>query len=908
MGGALTHDSPVQLLEGLELVCEEGNKHFHLEIEGEQPDELTPPSLNGAINFKFFATENLYSMVMAFWDDDCQRPMFILTEEGMNRASTFDRSLQVGKALGTAPVDNNYTLFEGFNYIDGDTEATGADLGVEDDIEAKGSIYAQENILAEGALRLADSDASNYVAFRAPSTVASDVTLTLPADDGTADQVLATDGSGALSWTNVSGTIADGTAANNTLRWNGTNWVQSTAMTNDGTDVAVSGDITLGDAATDTVTMNGVLQGSSPLVFEGISDNLLETTLTVSDPTADQTITLPDATGTVVLETRTLTTGVGLSGGGNLSADRTLELDIDGLTAESAINGADTLAIYDASALAVRKITRANFFSGITGALTYQGNWDANANNPALADGTGTQGHYYVIATSGSQDLGSGSLSFTVGDWVVHNGTAWEKLDNATDVQSVFGRTGVITATSGDYTAAMITNTPAGDIAAANVQAAINELDTEKQNAHAYLADIAGITANQGDIIYFDGTDWVDLAPGTNGQFLQTIGAGADPQWASPATVGAGTAANNTLRWDGSGWVESNVLTNDGTDITLTGRLMPNAHHTLDMGSDTSAFKTVYAKKFQVVGSETTFYHDGTDAHIVTDTGDFHFENEAAGGDLHLVLKTSGGGDVNFSSDMDGTRHVLLCDKADRVTLMENVDHDLHIWEHDLLHKTLYIHGITKAMEGIEIGREGIDGQLTLYAEQGAIDHSVVFQPNAAMTQDTTYTLPADDGTADQVLATDGSGALSWADGLTNSLTSANILVGNASDVATGLAMSGDATIDNAGALTIANDAVTTAKIADANVTTSKIEGLADARFIIGTDGTAANNSKAVMSGDVTMTNAGVATIGNSKVTSAKIADATIATADVASGGNDKILSTGGTGTVEWMDKSTFAS
>ena len=47
-------------------------------------------------------------------------------------------------------------------------------------------------------------------------------------------------------------------------------------------------------------------------------------------------------------------------------------------------------------------------------------------------------------------------------------------------VSSVFGRSGVVTATSGDYTATQITNTPAGAIAATNVQTALNELDTEK--------------------------------------------------------------------------------------------------------------------------------------------------------------------------------------------------------------------------------------------------------------------------------------------------------------------------------------------------------------------------------------------------------------------------------------------
>jgi hypothetical protein len=37
------------------------------------------------------------------------------------------------------------------------------------------------------------------------------------------------------------------------------------------------------------------------LVFEGPTDDALETTLTLADPTADQVITLPDATGTVAL-------------------------------------------------------------------------------------------------------------------------------------------------------------------------------------------------------------------------------------------------------------------------------------------------------------------------------------------------------------------------------------------------------------------------------------------------------------------------------------------------------------------------------------------------------------------------------------------------------------------------------
>ena len=43
-----------------------------------------------------------------------------------------------------------------------------------------------------------------------------------------------------------------------------------------------------------TLTQNGTL------VFEGATDDDFETTLTVVDPTADRTITLPNVTGTVI--------------------------------------------------------------------------------------------------------------------------------------------------------------------------------------------------------------------------------------------------------------------------------------------------------------------------------------------------------------------------------------------------------------------------------------------------------------------------------------------------------------------------------------------------------------------------------------------------------------------------------
>jgi len=58
---------------------------------------------------------------------------------------------------------------------------------------------------AQGVFKFADLDSSNFVGFKAAATVPSNVTWTLPTTDGTAYQVLATNGSGTLVWVTQSG-------------------------------------------------------------------------------------------------------------------------------------------------------------------------------------------------------------------------------------------------------------------------------------------------------------------------------------------------------------------------------------------------------------------------------------------------------------------------------------------------------------------------------------------------------------------------------------------------------------------------------------------------------------------------------------------------------------------------------
>ena len=86
-------------------------------------------------------------------------------------------------------------------------------------------------------------------------------------------------------------------------------------ITADGS-ITYNGNVVLGSDATDTVTINGTIQGGS-LLFEGATADGFETTLAIPDATADITITLPNATDTLVgkattdtLTNKTLTTPV----------------------------------------------------------------------------------------------------------------------------------------------------------------------------------------------------------------------------------------------------------------------------------------------------------------------------------------------------------------------------------------------------------------------------------------------------------------------------------------------------------------------------------------------------------------------------------------------------------------------
>ncbi|AWW31824.1 hypothetical protein DN752_17740 [Echinicola strongylocentroti] len=148
--------------------------------------------------------------------------------------------------------------------------------------------------------------------------------------------------------------------------------------------------------------------------------------------------------------TRSITGGNFNETTGNLSFTRQglfgLTINLDGRyireSEKGIVNGVATLDLNG-------KVPLSQINDALLGNVSYQGQWNANTNTPALPDPTTVKGHYYVTQTAGTYN----GTYYEVGDWAIADGVIWDVVRNTDAVASVFGRTGVITAQPADYAA-----------------------------------------------------------------------------------------------------------------------------------------------------------------------------------------------------------------------------------------------------------------------------------------------------------------------------------------------------------------------------------------------------------------------------------------------------------------------
>ena len=80
--------------------------------------------------------------------------------------------------------------------------------------------------------------------------------------------------------------------------------------------------------------------------------------------------------------------------------------------------------------------------------VEYQGTYNANTNTPTLVDGSGNAGDIYRVSVAGTRNFGSGNVTLRVGDYVIYNGSIWEKSATTDTVASVATLKGDVTASA----------------------------------------------------------------------------------------------------------------------------------------------------------------------------------------------------------------------------------------------------------------------------------------------------------------------------------------------------------------------------------------------------------------------------------------------------------------------------
>ena len=229
------------------------------------------------------------------------------------------------------------------------------------------------------------------------------------------------------------------------LRWNGSAWINDAVnLSTDtvgsyveslvaGTGVTVTNNsgegaaptIAIGqDVASSAIPTFAGLNLNGNIVFEGATANDFETTLAITDPTSDRTITFPDLTGTVV------TTGD--------TGSVTSLMIADGTIVNADVNASAAIAYSKLANATAGQVLLGTTTTGvvtattISGDITIDGAGVASISANSVALGTDTTGNYVATIAGGT---GVASTAATTGEGTTHTlsiGQAVGTTDNVT--------------------------------------------------------------------------------------------------------------------------------------------------------------------------------------------------------------------------------------------------------------------------------------------------------------------------------------------------------------------------------------------------------------------------------------------------------------------------------------------
>ena len=261
----------------------------------------------------------------------------------------------------------------------------------------------------------------------------------------------------------------------------------------------------LSATTTNTTTLN--VQEDGTITFEGATSDGFETTLTVVDPTADRTVTLPNASGTVITDSVDQTTTTLMSNKDNLASG-----DVDGDN--------DLLLVVDTSAGVFKKLTPNNLVSSAGGLTSV-----AADSSPQLGADLDVDGNKIVSTSNGNVEIepnGTGNVLLDTDLVVLGDGTEIGHITSsgANDFKistNSDSSSGNITITDGSNGNITISPNGSGNIAVGNGGA---NATITSNGAHDLILNTNGGT-NAGTMTFTDGANGdINITPNGTGKVV----------------------------------------------------------------------------------------------------------------------------------------------------------------------------------------------------------------------------------------------------------------------------------------------------------------------------------------------------------------------------------------------------
>ena len=291
--------------------------------------------------------------------------------------------------------------------------------------------------------------------------------------------------------------------------------------------------------------VNGIVQAQLP--------KILASTVTGLSASGNLALGDPSDTGTIQLN-RTLTFS-------DSSVQSTAGIP---LTQKAAASGVATLD-------ATGRLSSSQIPSSLSAAIVYKGSWNASTNTPTLSASlpAGVQaGWEYAISNSGTQNIGSGSVSYAQGGFVIYNGATWDYIAPVSGVTSINGSlTGAVTGIVTTSDSATVTNTMlAGSIANSKL------LNSSITVTGGTGLGVTGSPVALGGTVTLSNTGVTSIVAGSNVSISGSTGAVTINATGAVSSISAGTAISVSAS-TGAVTINNTGVTSAvaGTHITVSG-------------------------------------------------------------------------------------------------------------------------------------------------------------------------------------------------------------------------------------------------------------------------------------------------------------------------------------------------